>query len=54
MVRTSQGSGEDYLAILTRTTKGGGQKEALDRLVTVRLALARYFARCTALNLLGN
>lgn len=46
-VRTSQGSGEDYLSVLTRTIKGSGEKEALDRLNVVRLALARYFARCT-------
>lgn len=46
-VRTSQGSGDDYLAILTRTIKGGGEREALDRLKMARLALAKYFARCT-------
>lgn len=48
-VRTSQGSGEDYLSVLMKTIKGGGEKEALDRLNVVRLALARYFARCTSL-----
>jgi hypothetical protein len=52
-VRTSQGSGEDYLSILTRAIKGGREKDALDRLNVVRLALARYFARCTALDLVG-
>ncbi|RDB15810.1 Nuclear pore complex protein Nup85 [Hypsizygus marmoreus] len=46
-VRTSQGAGDDYLSVLMRTMKGGGEKEALDRLKIVRLALARYFARCT-------
>jgi nuclear pore complex protein Nup85 len=46
--RASQGSGEDYLSVLVRTIKGGTEKEALDRLKTVRLALARYFARYTA------
>ena len=52
-VRTSQGAGDDYLSILTRTIKGR-EKEAFDRLNVVRLAFARYFARCTALNLGGN
>ncbi|KAJ6518778.1 Nup85 nucleoporin-domain-containing protein [Mycena sanguinolenta] len=49
-VRSSQGSGGDYLDILARTIPGGGQKEALDRLKTVRLALARYFARSAVLS----
>ncbi|KAJ7583127.1 Nup85 nucleoporin-domain-containing protein [Mycena floridula] len=44
-IRTSQGSGEDYLTIMTKTVRGGSEKEALDRLKTVRLALARYIAR---------
>jgi len=48
--RSSQGSGGDYLDILTRTIKGGGHKEALDRLKIVRLALARYFARSAVLS----
>ncbi|KAF9077929.1 Nup85 nucleoporin-domain-containing protein [Rhodocollybia butyracea] len=47
-MRSSQGSGEDYLPVLVRTMKGGGgEKEALERLKTVRLAIARYIARCT-------
>lgn len=46
--RASQGSGEDYLSVLMKTIKGGGEKEALDRLKIVRLALAKYFARYTA------
>ncbi|KAF7356620.1 Nuclear pore complex protein Nup85 [Mycena venus] len=49
-VRSSQGSGSDYLDILTRTIPGGGHKAALDRLKTVRLALARYFARSAVLS----
>ncbi|KAJ7890556.1 Nup85 nucleoporin-domain-containing protein [Mycena olivaceomarginata] len=49
-VRSSQGSGGDYLDILARTIPGGGHKEALDRLKTVRLALARYFARAAVLS----
>ncbi|KAJ6607496.1 Nup85 nucleoporin-domain-containing protein [Mycena sp. CBHHK59/15] len=48
--RSSQGSGDDYLNVLTRTIKGGGHKEALDRLKTVRLALARYIARSAVLS----
>ncbi|KAF5369464.1 hypothetical protein D9758_002731 [Tetrapyrgos nigripes] len=46
-IRASQGSGDDYLSVLVRTIKGGGEKDALERLKVVRLALARYFARCT-------
>ncbi|KAF8216477.1 Nup85 nucleoporin-domain-containing protein [Mycena galopus ATCC 62051] len=50
-VRSSQGSGGDYLDVLSRTIPGGGHKEALDRLQTVRLALARYFARSAVLSI---
>lgn len=46
-VRTSQGSGRDYLSVLQRLTPGAGEKDALERLKTVRLALAKYIARCT-------
>lgn len=53
-VRTSQGSGDDYLRVLTKMIKGGGEKEALERLKVVRLALARYFARCTFSGIGGN
>ncbi|KAJ7091342.1 Nup85 nucleoporin-domain-containing protein [Mycena belliarum] len=48
--RSSQGSGGDYLDILARTIRGGGHKEALARLTTVRLALARYLARSAVLS----
>ncbi|KAJ6591607.1 Nup85 nucleoporin-domain-containing protein [Mycena vulgaris] len=48
--RSSQGSGGDYLDVLARTIRGGGHKEALARLNTVRLALARYFARSAVLS----
>ncbi|KAJ7765398.1 Nup85 nucleoporin-domain-containing protein [Mycena maculata] len=48
--RSSQGCGGDYLDILARTIQGGGHKEALDRLKTVRLALARYYARSAVLS----
>ncbi|KAK0189185.1 Nup85 nucleoporin-domain-containing protein [Armillaria mellea] len=44
--RTSQGSGQDYLGVLLRRMKGGGEKEALEHMKTARLALAKYFARC--------
>lgn len=44
-IAIEQGSEEDYLAVLTSSVKGG-QKEALRRLTTIRLALAQYFARC--------
>ena len=43
--RTSQGAGADYLSVLARVIKSKGGKEALDHLKTVRIALARYFAR---------
>ncbi|KAJ7155434.1 nucleoporin Nup85-like protein [Mycena crocata] len=48
-IRSSQGCGSDYLEILTKTIRGGGHKEALNQLKTVRLALARYFARSSVL-----
>ncbi|KAF5383546.1 hypothetical protein D9615_003741 [Tricholomella constricta] len=47
-VRTSQGAGDEYLSVLMRTMHGSGEKEALEQLKLVRLALARYFARCTS------
>ncbi|KIK60507.1 hypothetical protein GYMLUDRAFT_43830 [Collybiopsis luxurians FD-317 M1] len=47
VMRSSQGAGEDYLSILVQAGKGGGEKEALEKLKTVRLAIARYLARCT-------
>lgn len=45
-VRTSQGAGGDYLRVMIRSLSGGEQ-EALDRLKLVRLALAKYYGRCT-------
>lgn len=53
-VGTSQGAGDDYLTVLTRVLGGRGEKEALERLKTVRLALAHYFARCLVLGVGGN
>ena len=49
-VKVSQGAGSEYLGILSRMVEGKDQKEALKRLQLVRLALARYFARCTVLD----
>ncbi|TFK60439.1 hypothetical protein BDN72DRAFT_939980 [Pluteus cervinus] len=44
-IRTSQGSGDEYLIILMRTLQATGEEPALDRLKIVRLALAKYFAK---------
>ena len=46
-MRTRQGSGDDYLGILARILEVDGPREALRRLDVLRLALARYLARCT-------
>lgn len=45
-LRTNQGCGGDYLTIMNRILKLGGSKDALKRLDILRLALARYLARC--------
>ncbi|KAF9526094.1 Nup85 nucleoporin-domain-containing protein [Crepidotus variabilis] len=47
---TSQGAGDDYLLGLTRMIQAKDEKEALERLKAVRLALAHYFARCLVLD----
>ena len=47
--RTAQGSGPEYLSALMCQTQKGGEPEALRQLESVRLALARYFARCSVL-----
>lgn len=52
-IRSSQGSTEDYLSVLARTTKSGGEKHALQQLQGVRLALARYYARCGVIGVGG-
>lgn len=49
-LRTGQGCGEDYLAILAKLLKLAGPKEALKRLENLRLVLARYLARCAIAN----
>ena len=50
-VMTSQGAGEKYLSVLRRILRAKGkpfqEKDALEQLKLVRLALARYFGRCT-------
>lgn len=51
-IRVAQGAGEDYLGVLSRIVKGG-DKHALQRLQVVRLALARYYARCGAIGVGG-
>lgn len=48
-IRTSHGAGVDYLSVLLRVIRGKAEREALERLKTVRLALAHYFARCSVL-----
>ena len=45
-VGTMQGAGSDYLPILVRMLKNGDEAKALQRLQIVRLALARYYAKC--------
>lgn len=52
-IEAEQGSGNDYLSVFMRVIKIGPEIEALNRLITVRLALARYFARCTVIGVGG-
>lgn len=51
--RSAQGAGPDYLAVLARTTKSKDEKGALQRLQIVRLALAKYYARCGVIGVGG-
>ncbi|CAL1715565.1 unnamed protein product [Somion occarium] len=51
--RTAQGSGQDYLAVLARTIKNGDEKQAMQRIQIVRLALTRYYARCGVIGVGG-
>ncbi|KAF9054665.1 Nup85 nucleoporin-domain-containing protein [Panaeolus papilionaceus] len=46
---TSQGMGDEYLSIFIRTVQARTEKDALERLKAVRLALAVYFSRCLVL-----
>lgn len=45
-LRASQGSGDAYLSILM-VTMGSNEAEALQRLKSARLTLAKYYAKCT-------
>ncbi|KAG2011366.1 hypothetical protein CC2G_011493 [Coprinopsis cinerea AmutBmut pab1-1] len=49
VTKSSQGGSSEYLSLLSRTINGD-EEAAFRHLRTVRLALARYFARCTVLN----
>lgn len=51
--RSSYGAGKDYLAVLAQCTKNGDEKFALQQLQGVRLALAKYYARCAVMNVGG-
>ncbi|KAH9987143.1 nucleoporin Nup85-like protein [Russula compacta] len=46
-LRASQGSGDAYLSILMTTMGGSNEAEALQRLKSARLSLAKYYAKCT-------
>lgn len=46
-LRASQGSGDAYLPILMTTMRGSNEAEALQRLKSARLSLAKYYAKCT-------
>lgn len=52
-IRAVQGSADEYLAIFTRTTKSRDEAHALQHLQTVRLALARYYAKCAVIGVGG-
>lgn len=47
IARTDQGSSDEYLRVLISKLGCGGTTKALRALQGVRLALAKYFARCT-------
>ncbi|TFK52007.1 hypothetical protein OE88DRAFT_1735010 [Heliocybe sulcata] len=50
-VRVEQGWANDYLSIIVRTTRGGGTKDALQRLKRVRLATTRYYAKSSVIDI---
>ena len=52
-LQTSQGSGTDYLTVLARSIRNGDEKQALQRIQIVRLALTRYYARCGVIDVGG-
>ena len=51
--RTSQGAGHEYLPAFKRLTKSRDDKHALQKLQIVRLALAKYHARCAVIGVGG-
>ena len=51
--RTTQGADPEYLSALMLQMEKGAEREALRQLESVRLALARYFARCSVLAIGG-
>ena len=51
--RTAQGSGADYLNVFVRSSRSRDEKQALQKLQTVRLALAKYYARCGVIGVGG-
>jgi len=46
-LRASQGSGDAYLSVLMVTMGGSSETQALQRLKSARLSLAKYYGRCT-------
>lgn len=44
--RAAEGSGQDYLRMLEMKLRMDGRQDTQQRLQVIRLALARYFARC--------
>ncbi|KAI0070891.1 hypothetical protein K474DRAFT_1669600 [Panus rudis PR-1116 ss-1] len=42
----AHGSSDEYLTVLRKTMRNGDEKQALQRLQMIRLALVRYYARC--------
>ncbi len=51
--RVAQGAGSDYLSVFTRSSKSRDEKHALQKLQVVRLALAKYYARCGVIGVGG-
>ena len=44
--KATQGCGPDYLAVISRVIKSRDERHTLQKLQIVRLALAKYYARC--------
>ena len=49
----AQNPGSDYLSVVARATKSRDEKHALQKLQIVRLALAKYYARCSVIGVGG-